>query len=156
MSFDMISRLDDMSDVFLGNADVPGGIAFPEALNRTALDYSLESLHLLDKYLDVLHRRANEIEDETYTNTVVGAGSYLGEVVRRNAQREYRWSNYDNYFATRQNLTKIIPECLGTSAILVVPDTESMTLPLNKIVRYIDEGPDNNTHYYAAVEIKST
>jgi hypothetical protein len=29
-----------------------------------------------------------------------------------------------------------------------------MTMPLNKIARYIVDGPENNTHFYAAAEVR--
>jgi hypothetical protein len=153
MGYDIVSLVPVFCEVFLGESDVEGGLAFPERIERKGLDYRLESLHALDRYLDYLHEHADEIEDQEYTNTVLAAGCYLGEVIRRCAPVEYRWMNYADYFPQRPKLAALVPEGVGTGAVLVSA-TGAMTMPLNKIARYIGEGPENNTHYYAAAEVR--
>src|SRR5207253_370710 len=106
MGYDVVSLVPVFCDVFLGESEVEGGLAFPERIERDLLDYSLESLHALDRYLDHLHEHADAIEDQAYTNTVLAAGCYLGEVIRRNAPVAYRWVNYADYFARRPKLAK--------------------------------------------------
>jgi hypothetical protein len=39
----------------------------------------------------------------------------------------------------------MVPTGVGTWAVLVAA-TGAMTMPLNRIARYIGEGPENNTH----------
>jgi hypothetical protein len=153
MGYDIVSMVPMFCDVFLGASDVEGGLAFPDRIARDSLDYSLESLHSVDRYLDYLHQHADEIEDQEYTNTILAAGCYLGEVVRRCAPIEYQWVNYADYFPNHPKLAKMVPEGVGTSAVLVSA-AGAMTMPLNKIARYIGEGPENNTHFYATAEIR--
>lgn len=152
MGYDIVSLVPVFCEVFLGESEVEGGLAFPDRIDRSALDYSLDSLHALDRYLDYLHAHAKWIEGQLYTNTILAAGCYLGEVIRRQAQVEYNWVNYADYFSRRPKLAKLVPEGVGTGAVLVAA-TGAMTMPLNKIARYIGDGPENNTHFYAAAEV---
>jgi len=48
----------------------------------------------------------------------------------------------------------MVPEGVGTAAVLVAA-TGAMTMPLNKIARYIGEGPVNYTHFYVAAEVRA-
>jgi hypothetical protein len=153
MGYDIVSLVPLFCQVLLGKSRVEEGLAFPNRIDREALDYRLENLHALDRYLDYLHEHAEEIEDQEYTNTVLAAGCYPGEVIRRTASVEYRWVNYADYFPSRPKLAAMVPEGVGTGAVLVAT-TEAMTMPLNKIARYIVDGPENNTHFYAAAEVR--
>jgi hypothetical protein len=47
----------------------------------------------------------------------------------------------------------MVQEGVGTGAVLVAA-TGAMTLPLNKIARYLGEGPENNTHVSVAAEVR--
>lgn len=151
MSYDVVSLVSAFCDVLTGHADVEGGLPFSEALEREALDYSLESLHAIDRYLDHLHAHADELEDQPYTNAVLAAGCYVGEVLRRRTGDRYEWVNYADYFPHQPGLSHI-PEGPGTAAVLVSPDGRSMRMPLNKVARYIADGPEDSTHFFVAAE----
>ncbi len=43
----------------------------------------------------------------------------------------------------------------STWAVLVTADGQSMRMPLNKIARYINEGPENSTHDFVAAEVSA-
>jgi hypothetical protein len=153
MAYDIVSLLPAFCAAFLGQSQFEsGGLAFKQTLEVRSFDYSIESLHALDRYLEVLRKGRAAIPEQTYTNTVLAAGCYLGETIRRNATRKYVWTNYNDYFPKHQALMKMIPEGLGSSAVLVT-EGGGMTMPINKIIRYIEEGPENNTHFYARAEV---
>ena len=152
MGHDVVSLVPDFCDALTGEGSVEGGLPFPKRLKREALDYSLKSLHTLDRYLDHLHEHADEIEDQEYTNVVLAAGCYVGEVMRRLTGKKYRWVNYADYFPHQPDLAHIA-EGPNTAAVLVSRDGESMRMPLNKVARYIGEGPENSTHYFVAAEL---
>ena len=151
MGYDVVSLVPDFCDAITGRKDIEGGLPFPKRLKPDKLDYSLDSLYALDKYLDHLHAHADEIEDQQYTNVVLAAGCYVGEVMRRLTGRKYRWVNYADYFPHQPDLTHI-PEGPNTAAVLVTKDGQGMRMPLNKVARYIGEGPENSTHYFVAAE----
>jgi hypothetical protein len=154
MGYDIVSLVPAFCDALTGSGGVEGGLPFPKRLKQGGLDYSLDSLHALDRYLNHLHAHADEIEDQQYTNVVLAAGCYVGEVMRRLTGDKYRWVNYADYFPHHPDLSHI-PEGPGTGAVLVSEDGESMRMPLNKIARYIGEGPENSTHYFVAAELSA-
>jgi len=60
-------------------------------LDRGALDFSVQSLDAVDAYLLALHSRATELDEDAFSNAVVRSGAYVGEVIRRHAERELHW-----------------------------------------------------------------
>jgi|HubBroStandDraft_1064217.scaffolds.fasta_scaffold00007_65 hypothetical protein len=154
MPYDIASLVPLFCEGFLGTAPFEEGeVVFREAIPTERMDYSIGSLTYLDQYLDVVVSRKDEVTGQDYTNTVLAAGCYLGEVIRRNTERNYKWVNYQDYFPARPKLVSLFPEVLGTSAILA-NDQGQVTLPINKVIRYIEEGSENNTKFYAEGELK--
>src|SRR5580700_10141972 len=96
--------LDDMfsqfAEAFLGNMTGEGDIPFRNKIDTSNLDYSLNSLHLVDRYLKFVYKHPT-YSDLEHQNMVVWGGAYVGEVIRRNAVREYHWVHYDEYMKTR-------------------------------------------------------
>jgi hypothetical protein len=152
MGYDVVSLVPDFCDALTGEGSVEGGLSFPKRLKSHLLDYSLNSLRVLNRYLDHLRERADEIEVQQYTNVVLAAGCYVGEVMRRLTGDKYEWVNYADYFPQQRDLAHV-PEGPNAAAVLVSADGESMRMPLNKIARYIDEGPEHSTHYFVAAEL---
>ncbi len=139
---------------FIGQVESDGEIPFPNKLDRANLDFSLKSLKVLDSYLEHLHKSRRRIKDDEWHKTVLWGGAYLGEVIRRNAKRQYNWVDYDEYMPRHPHLQNLIPERNVATCAFLCSGAEAMTMPLNKIARLINEGPENNTHYYASVECK--
>ena len=154
MAYDIVSLVPAFCSAFLRESEFEaGGLAYPARIDVAGLDYSLESLHLLDRYLEVVRNGRANLPQQTYTNTVLAAGCYLGETIRKNAPRTYTWRKYADYFPSYPKLMELVPEGLGSSAVLVA-ENGAMTMPLNKIIRFIEEGPENNTHFYASAEVR--
>ena len=137
--------------VFVGQFRGDGEIAFTGKLDRSRLDFSLESLQTVDSYLAYLHGRRQFPSENELQVTVLWGGAYLGEVIRRNAKRQYNWVDYDEYMPEHPRLQSILGERTVATCALLCTAT-AMTMPLNKIARFIEEGPENSTHYYASVE----
>jgi len=71
------------SDMLLGKVSGEHSIAFPELLDRTRLDFTLDSLHGIDQYLEQVRAQQDGLAGVLYLNTIVAAACYLGEVIRR-------------------------------------------------------------------------
>jgi hypothetical protein len=152
---DLNSIFSEFAEVFRGRLDDGAQLFEVVRLERSALDYTLDSLHALDRYLDHLHKDHERMPSTAIEKTVLWGGAYLGEVIRRQAPVEYNWIDYNDYMPQHPKLLNLIPErTVGTCAFLVGPGA-CMTMPLNKIARYIFDGPENNTHFYAYAEFQS-
>ena len=143
----------EIAQCFTGELSDDKDVAFPEQLDRHALDYSLDSLHAVDTYLDYLHAHRDAIE-EAWGVTVVRAGAYVGEVLRRHADGDWTWIDYNDYMPQHPDLRAIIPERTAATCALLHNGQGAMRLPLNKIARYVEEGPDNNTHFFVSCDVR--
>jgi hypothetical protein len=145
-------QLAEVADFFAGRIKGDNDVLYPEALDREAMDFSPESLHALDTWLERLYQEGVDPNSEEAAETIIWAGAYVGEVIRRHAKRRYHWMPYEEYMLSQSDgLRKMIPYTFGTQFILAA-DGSGMTLPINKVCRWLDEGPENNLHYYASAE----
>jgi hypothetical protein len=152
-----MAELDDIfrefAAAFAGAFGDDKPICSPERLRRDALDLSLGSLKHVDAYLAYLHQHQDEIDDESWHNTVLYGGAYVGEVIRNETDNHYRWIDYNDYMSLNPQLKAMIPERNTATCAFLVDDRNAMSMPLNKIARFIDEGEDNSVHYFAQCDI---
>src|SRR5262245_42451493 len=98
----------DFSTAFLGKLQGANAIAFSAQLARDKLDYSLESLKLVDEYLAYLHKHKKKISDADWNSTVLYGGAYVGEVIRRETDGHFAWIDYDDYMPQNPELQAMI------------------------------------------------
>jgi hypothetical protein len=152
---DLNAIFNEFARLFVGTIKDEQDIAFPAVLDRQKLDGSVESLHEVDRYLSHLHENQNKMQDEEWRITLLRAGAYLGEVIRHAApDGEFRWVDYNDYMPSHPDLKKMIPERTTATCAFLVRRTGAMSMPLNKIARFIDEGPENNVHFFASCDLK--
>ncbi len=152
MSYDLVSLVPAFMEIISGEADVEGGLAHADELDRSALDFSVDSLTVMDQYLDRVHADAADLDEQTYTNTALAAGFYLGEVIRRNGKLDHEWVNYEDLAEADPELSNSIPHALGSAAVLVAEDG-GVTMPINRVIGYIEEGAENSTREFADDEV---
>lgn len=152
---DLNAIFNEFARLFVGTIKGENEVAFPSALDREKLDGSVESLHEVDRYLTYLHENQQAIQDEEWRITILRAGAYLGEVIRHAAPAgEFGWVDYNDYIPSHPDLQKMIPERTAATCAFLLRRTGSMSMPLNKIARFIDEGPENNAHFFASCDLK--
>ncbi len=141
-----LGELSQMFSMDLAEESTPG----LELLDTSKLDYSVESLGLVDDYLDQMRRR--KLEDEGYMRVVLRTGAYVGEVVRRNVQaREYHWLDYKGAVSISK-MVKDFGQSLGTSAVLWDGAT-GLSFPVGKIMKFLENGREDSVKFFAQVTI---
>ena len=141
---------------FAGRLDHPDGneIAFPDVLDRGALDLSLESLQRVDDYLLYLHEHRPERLDQPWVCSVLWCGAYVGEVIRGAAPRRYDWVDYEPFVAAYPDTVNIVgARDLSVTAFLT-PGGGGFTLPINKVRKFLGNGPEDSVWFYAAAECR--
>lgn len=151
------------ADTFVGAVRAEKDIALPGRLDRPALDYSRASLAAVDAYLQLVHesskpkgllaritsRQKGLLVTPEIENTVLWGGAYIGEVLRR-AQPAWYWVDYDDYVAEVTEAIELLgPRSVGNCGLLIKAD-RSMTMPTNKILRYLQEGKEHATQHYVS------
>ena len=152
---DLNAIFNEFARLFVGTIKDEQDVAFPLALNRQRLDGTIGSLHEVDRYLAYLHENRNGIQDEEWGITLLRAGAYLGEVIRHAApDGEFRWVDYNEYMPSHPDLQKMIPNRTAATCAFLVRRSGAMSMPLNKIARFINEGPENNVPFFASCDLK--
>lgn len=152
------SELDEqMAEVaafFSGKIRGDHDVLFADRLDRSKLNLSVESVRAVDSWLNVLLDARIDPNSEAASESLVWAGAYVGEVIRACSKRKYAWKRYQDYMPSQpKSIRNLFPYTFGSQFILVAPP-QGMTLPLNKVVRLLAEGPENNLHYYVAGECR--
>ena len=149
MAYDVVSLIPGFSEAFRGNGNIEGGIVAWSETDLAALDYSVDSLLEVDRFLDAIRPVKDQMEWQIYTNTVLATGAYIGEVLRRHGDKPWEWMNFSDFLQRHGKLAAamgIEDEELHVAAVLVAD--RSVTLPFNKVMRNLEEGPENNIHFY--------
>ena len=143
----------EFAEAFRGKVKSPGReIAFPEMLDRERLDGSLESLEVVDRYLEFLHENRERATNASLESSVLWAGAYVGEVMRLSvADGALRWVDYDDYVPLHPDLQRVIPTRELATCALLVSSAGTMWMPLNKIVRYLQDGREQSVRHFANV-----
>jgi len=152
-SSELDQQMSEVAAYFAGKLRGGHEVLFAEHLDRSKLDMSLASLHAVDEWLNVLLREKVDPNSEDSAETLVWAGAYVGEVIRACSARNYTWKRYEDYMSGQaESLRKLIPYTFGSQFVLASSSTKAMTLPLNKVVRYLAEGSENEIYFYASGE----
>jgi hypothetical protein len=84
--------METMGRLLVDGGPTPDDIVLPEQLDRSRLDFSLESLHVVDEYLNVVHEHEQTSIGSSLLTTIWVASLYIGEIIRRLATtRHYQW-----------------------------------------------------------------
>ena len=113
--------------------------ASKKRLDRGKLDFGLESLHEIDRYLTFLHDNEQEVSGISLLSTIWTIALYVGEVIRRQApERQYEWVNIGAELVPA-GFTTIKQAGIGTSRALRAKDGE-MCMPSLAVLRIILRG----------------
>ncbi len=113
------------------------------------MDFSIESLEILEEYLESL--RFNLPENEELVKITLRAGSYIGEVIRKNSTIKYNWLEFSEA-EKLNNQIKSIGFDLGTAVVLWA-EPDNFVFPLAKVLKRLENGAEDNVHSFAKVAI---
>ena len=122
-----------------------------EFFNPEKLDFSIESLKHIDEYLEIIHKAPPD--DREILKIGLRVGAYVGEVIRNHAKKNCTWLSFDESQKVNKNIKKLGMQ-LGTAAVLwTMPD--NIAFPISKVLKYIENGHEDNVYFYAKVAIES-
>ncbi|MEM7007495.1 MAG: hypothetical protein AAF498_16580 [Pseudomonadota bacterium] len=138
-----------------------GLILLPNRLDKAQLDYSMESLKEIDRWLADIHT-VNKLEadlgsageslmrDGRGDNSVMFAGLYLGEVIRANSSLTWNWERFDRFL----NANPVFAEHYGTDPgfdtfVLVGP--QGVATPINTALKRVVQGREESVHYIGSL-----
>jgi len=110
------------------------------------LDYSVDSLKWIDLDLDAV--RTTPPQGEDMLRLVLRVGAYVGEVIRRNSAQKMNWLDFDEA-AKLNSMVEKLGRQPGTLAVLWTAPT-GITFPLGKVQKFLMNGPEDSTHFFAS------
>ena len=147
--------METMERLLVGGGPTPDDIVLPERLDRAKLDFSLESLHVLDEYLNVVHEHEQTSIGSSLLTTIWVAALYVGEIIRRAAiHRHYQWVTIGDEVPASGGTTSSQVD-LGSLRALRAQDGE-MCQPSRAVLRVILRGRKaRSVHSFARGAIES-
>jgi hypothetical protein len=132
-------------------------ILLPNRLDRAQLDYSIESLLVIDDWLADIHTinrlqsargKAGEslIMDGRGDNSVIFAGLYLGQTIRANSALNWQWQRFDTFLAANPTYS----EHYGQRAeldVFVLVGPQGATTPINTALKRVVHGKEESVHF---------
>ncbi|MDC4227324.1 MAG: hypothetical protein MPW15_24550 [Candidatus Manganitrophus sp.] len=118
-----------------------------ELLNAEKLDFSLESLRHIDEYLEHIHK--NPPEGNDFIRLVLRCGAYVGEVIRKHSNKQLHWVSYEEAAKHSESARKL--EYTVASAGILFHEPESMSFPLGKVCKFIENGNEDSVYFFAKV-----
>ena len=154
---DVNPLFEEFAAIFCGELQEDSDVVHRDRLDRTRLDYSVDSLKTVDEYLILLHSNhpIQFGQDQKWIKTIMWGGAYVGEVIRHNAIRKYSWVDFHDFVVEYPQTTHILGEQrqLGYTALLT-PGGGAFSLPINKVLRFIYDGPEDSVWFYATCEVR--
>lgn len=142
--------LSELAEMFYDDQDEP--IYQQDFLQATQLDFSLRSLKHVDDYLHIVRPDFANLDQAQQFGVVLRAGVYVGEVIRRNDQKtQWYWVDYDTAVALNPELFANFPRSIELAAVLT--DGNLFTFPLNKIMKYMQNGAEDSVAFYAEATV---
>ena len=122
-----------------GGRDKEHEIVLLERLDRARLDFSHESLHHVDEYLNAVHDSGDTSVGLSLLTTIWATALYVGEIIRRSApNRHYEWITFtDNQVANGGTTSEQFD--VGAVRALRALDGE-LCLPSRAVLRVILRG----------------
>ncbi|MDJ0920759.1 MAG: hypothetical protein QNI84_06495 [Henriciella sp.] len=136
-------------------------ILLPNRLDKTKLDYSLDSLKEIDSWLAAVHT-INELQagegsageylmmDGRGDNTVTFAGLYLGEVIRANSDLDWKWERFDLFLQANPYFAEHYGRAPGLDTFVLV-GPQGVTTPINTALKRVVQGREESVHYIGSL-----
>ncbi len=148
--------LAELADMFASKSPpIDSPIPGQSSLATLPLDYSVQSLVLVDNYLDQFRFQIDALDDAAFAQTVLRCGAYAGEVIRRNStRRAYHWIDQQGAAMINREFASWEPEI---SLMAVLWDGGSgLVFPVAKVCKRIANGPEESIHFFAGAVIAGT
>ncbi len=141
---------------FLG-PDGDNLILLPNQIDRAQLDFSVESLKLIDTWLAKIHTinklqagigKAGELlmQDGRGDNSVTFAGLYLGEVIRANSDLDWKWERFDLFLKANPYFAEHYGPAAGLDTF-VLAGPQGVATPINTALKRVVSGKEESVHY---------
>ena len=155
--------LEDIALGFVsGNLD---DFPVPDRLDILGLDFSVQSLGLIDRYLEEVrqHFSRKRLKGQSIYDAVPASseyvlllrlGAYLGEVIRKHSTNTVEWITHADVLRLSADYAVWLGDKPTLSTAFALQNTNiGLTMPLNKVFKFLVNGSEDSLESYARVAI---
>jgi hypothetical protein len=134
--------------------DAPDILHQHTLLTDGRFDFSLESLHHLDDWLESLRVYKDIIPQPLFQSSIYWAGAYFGETLVRLGEGRFRWISWEDHMRDQhESKRNLMPKSFEYHQILQ-GDNGTAWFPFSKVSKFMDNGPEESTHFLATTVLK--
>ena len=119
-------------------------------INSKKLDFSVDSLKEVDKYLEKIRKNKKKLSEEEIKKIILRCGTYAGEVIRKTSLEEFIWISYETACRIDRSIINLERSIL-THLVLYDAEKGGVWFPLNKVYKFLESGNENNLWAFAVV-----
>ncbi|MFJ7509298.1 hypothetical protein ACIQW7_07515 [Peribacillus simplex] len=123
-----------------------------ENLTKRNLDFTMESIRYIDAYTKRLSNTymGSELLKYHFDNFVIRIGAYIGEVIKRDINQDYKWYEYDSVYHFSSTLDGV-HRGIKTETVLYSKKKDIVILPLSVVAQFL-EGNSKHTNFLEYAE----
>ncbi len=141
------SEMEGLSEIFFDDPESPTYNI--EYLDRSKLDFSIESLDHVNTFLNSIHLKLKDVPDNKMNALVLRTGAYLGEVIRKNStHKKFQWISFEKASSLNSRI-QAMGESISTVAILQEQKTQHFFFPLGKVLKSLHFGTSEHLKAFA-------
>ena len=108
-------------------------------LTKENLDFSIDSVRLVNEYADRLMRTGfgQQLLKDYHDNFVTRIGAYLGEVIKHHKTGKYRWYDFNSIKENTVHLNGVFPS-VEDESVLYAKELDKVLCPIYEAKQYID------------------
>ncbi|MEX6701612.1 hypothetical protein ABS315_18595 [Peribacillus frigoritolerans] len=113
-----------------------------ENLTKRNLDFTIESIRYIDAYTKRLSttQMGRKLLKNHFDNFVVRIGAYIGEVIKRNINQDYKWYEYDSVYNFSSALDEV-NRGIKTETVLYSKKRDRVIMPLTVVAQHLEGNP---------------
>ena len=132
-------------------------ILLPNRLDISVLDYSIDSLQVIDRWLADIHKintlqagdgKVGELMamDGRGDNSVMFAGLYLGQVIRAHSDLDWSWQRFDRFLAANPDFAAHYGRAAGLDTFVLV-GPQGVATPINTALKRVIQGEEDSLYF---------
>jgi hypothetical protein len=140
--------MESLAFLFVNSLDEP--LISNSNFKQDLLDYSIDSLDIVNSFLDGIHKNLDTIPPEKLTIIVLRVGAYIGEVIRKNGKKNnFKWISYKSTVSLWPEIDDLYGETISTVTVLLKEKPRLYNFPLGKVWKYIHFGASEDVKEFA-------
>ena len=161
-----VVQVEDIADALTRFMSAEGDqlLLLPNRLDKSELDYSLESLRVIDRWLADIHT-INRLQSGVGTageslvfdgrgdNSVVFAGLYMGQVVRAHSDLPWHWQSFETFLSANPVFAEHYGRDAGLDGFMLVGPQGAAT-PINTALKRVVHGKEESVFFIAQFLLK--